>query len=90
MRCCLLFGLAVASRIGVDSLWARLEIPAMIWQRARRWVVSQKGFRGKGKAIRLLLNLLPETHHSYFGLATLGHDAGFWPKPQGMMGLFTR
>ncbi len=82
-RCSQLLGLlASAWDKVVDSLWSTLGIPAGTWQQARKWVVNLKGIRGKSKAIVQLLALLPETNHSFFGLATLGHDAGFWPRPQ--------
>ena len=87
-RCCLLFGLMAASRIRTETLWATMGIPGMAWQQARRRVVSHKGFRGKGNAIRQLLNLLPETLDSFLRLATLGHHAGFWPVPQVVEGFF--
>jgi len=89
-RCCQLLGLAktVGSEV-VDKLWSTLGIPAMAWQQAREWVVNLKGIRGKSKAIVQLLALIPESHHAFFGLATLGHHAGFWPPPQAVTGHFS-
>jgi len=88
-RCCRLLGLLETRGTEVvDRLWSVASIPARAWQKAREWVVGLKGIRGKGKAIVQLLELFPETYHSFFGLATLGHDAGFWPRPQAETGCF--
>jgi len=89
-RCCRLLGLAktVGAKV-VDRLWSTLGIPAVAWQQAREWVVNLKGIRGKSKAIVQLLALIPETHHAFIGLATLGHHAGFWPPPQAVSGHFS-
>ena len=71
-----------------DRVMDILGIAGMSWVEARRRVESKEGYRGKGQGVWLIIKPLPESFKSFIQLSTLGYHAGFWPKPQALVGLF--
>jgi hypothetical protein len=83
-RGCELLGLIRAGppEARVKRMSMLLEIGGVRWEEARVLGESGNRVQAKGQGIRHILTLIPQTMRSFEGLASLGYDAGIWPRMQ--------